>query len=366
MYDWQGRRRSGLRAVTIGLMAATFGGFALVAAGCGGSSGGGSRGPAQGLWVPNFEGQFVSEFTSSMLKNSGSPAPAALNLSSDIEHPWGAVFDSSKDLWVSNVTLSNLTMFTFAQLKALGTTNNPTAAVTISGLDRPEGLAFDRDGNLWVANEDDSEILEFTPSQLATSGSPIPNTIVTSGDLHSPVGIAFDGQGALWIANDSSSEVVSFTAKQLQAGGAQPATVVLTSNGSNSLDTCQPVAFDRKGNLWVGNLESTAPESLGSVVAFSPSQLSASGSPDPIVTITPTPVGATSSIQHPTGLAFDRGGNLWVANDESDTFGSLAKFTTKQLSIGGALAPSVFLDSDAGGDNLNSPFLITFGPSIKF
>jgi hypothetical protein len=65
MHSRQGKRRSGLRSVTIGVMLAVLGGLV---AGCGGSSGGGSSAPAsQALWVPNLDGDFVAEFTSSML-----------------------------------------------------------------------------------------------------------------------------------------------------------------------------------------------------------------------------------------------------------------------------------------------------------
>jgi hypothetical protein len=102
------------------------------------------------------------------------------------------------------------------------------------------------------------------------------------------------------------------------------------------------------------------------VVAFSSSQLDSSGSPTPAITITATAVGATQSLDDPIGLAFDRNGNLWVENTDSDNFGSLAQFTAKQLKTGGALTPNVFLDSNAAGSNINSPELITFGPSIKF
>jgi secreted PhoX family phosphatase len=358
--------RHGLRSVSIGLMLVILGALAAGASGCGGSSGGGPSGNGgQALWVPNRSGDFVAEFTSKMLKKSGTPGPAGVNLSSALEEPWGEVFDSKKNLWVSNVHNGTLTLFTFAQLKALGKTNNPTPVVVISGLDRPEGLVFDEDGNMWVANEGDGTLLEFTPAQLATSGSPTPNITISSGDLDSPVGLALNNEGGLWVADDDNDSVMLFTAAQLSAGGSQTPTVLLTSNGSGSLDAPEPLRFDKKGNLWVANNDDPTLD-LGTVVAFSPSQLSASGSPTPIITITSVTVGATNSLDDPAGLAFDKKGNLWVANVDSDNHGSLAQYTSKQLAAGGALTPNVFLDSDAAGDNIDEPFLITFGPSIKF
>jgi DNA-binding beta-propeller fold protein YncE len=107
------------------------------------------RSGASGIVGANFNGDFVSEFTSAMLTKSGSPAPAGVNLSSNFDAPEGEAFDSSNNLWVSNFDGDTLTMFTFAQLKAFGTTNSPQATVVISGLNLPNGLAFDGAGDLW-------------------------------------------------------------------------------------------------------------------------------------------------------------------------------------------------------------------------
>jgi hypothetical protein len=69
------------------------------------------------------------------------------------------------------------------------------------------------------------------------------------------------------------------------------------------------------------------------------------------------PVGATDSLNEPSGLAFDRGGNLWVAKFVSDNKGSLAEFSSNHIAAGGALTPKVFLDSNAAAGNLDQPLL---------
>jgi hypothetical protein len=53
------------------------------------------------------------------------------------------------------------------------------------------------------------------------------------------------------------------------------------------------------------------------------------------------PVGATDSLNDPSGLAFHRGGNLWVAKFVSDNKGSLAEFASNKIATGG--------DADAKG-----------------
>jgi secreted PhoX family phosphatase len=342
--------------------------MSVALAGCGGSSSHSGPPPSSGgeaLWVAN-SGGFVSEFAGSTLKKSGSPDATLVNLSADLSQPWGLIFDSGKNLWVSNVLNGTLTWFTFAQLKGLKQNDAPAAAVVISGLNRPEGMVFDASGNLWVANQGNAKLLEFTPSQLETSGSPTPNIVLSSSDLASPVGIVFDDAGDIWVGDNSEHALVMFTAAQLGAGGTQPASVILTDDGSGSLDQPEPVTFDADGNLWVAN--NTDPvEELGSVVKFTADQLTASGSPAPAVTLTATTVNGTTanSFDDPAGITFDRHGNLWVANLFSDQVGSVAEFSAADLATSGSPQPLVFIDSNAAATNLKSPLMLTFGPSIK-
>lgn len=361
-----GRSGVTIASYAVGAVAALM--MSAAQAGCGGSSSHSHPVPSSGeaLWVANSRGNFVSEFANGKLKKSGSPNATLINASNDLNEPWGIIFDSGKNLWVSNVGNGTLTWFTFAQLKGLKKNDDPAAAVVISGLDRPEGMAFDVSGNLWVANEENAELLEFTPSQLESSGSPTPNIVFSSADLESPVGIVFDDAGDIWVGDDFENELVMFTASQLAAGGTRPATVILSDDGSGSLDSPEPVTFDADGSLWVAN-NSDPTQDLGSVVKFTADQLAASGDPTPAVMLTATAVTGTSanSFDDPAGITFDKNGNLWVANVDSDQAGSISNFSADQIEATGSPQPSVFLDSTAAATNLNGPFMLTFGPVVK-
>ena len=76
-------------------------------------------------------GQSVGEFTGNALKTSGANDPTEVLASADLSHPWGLIFDSKKNLWVSNVGNGTLTKFTFKQLKGLKNNDAPEAAVVI-------------------------------------------------------------------------------------------------------------------------------------------------------------------------------------------------------------------------------------------
>ncbi len=355
------KRRGVVCAVWSTGAAAALGGLALVVVACGSSS---NTTPttAQGLWVPNLSSS-ISEFTGSALTASDTPTPDVTNLSADLNEPVGIAFDKSNNLWASNFGSGTLTEFTLAQLKALATTNNPAASVVISGLDEPRGLAFDASANLWAANFRNSTLVEFTPSQLAAGGPQTPHVTITSTDVSEPAGIAFTESGGLWVANEPNNTLVLFAASQLSAGGSQTPTVILSSNGTGSLDRPRGIGFDGAGNLWVANYVD-ATSDLGTVVEFAAADLGTSGSPNPAVTISSTTVNTSDSLDGPRGVAFDRHGNLWVGNFFSDQFGSLAEFAKGQLTSSGSPTPKVFLDSNAAGSNINQPELFAFVPSI--
>lgn len=342
--------------------------LAAIATGCGGSSNNTTATAAtQGLWVPNYYGNTITEFTGSKLTGSGTPSPTETNSSSDLNQPWGVAFDNSGNLWSTNYAggggagTPTITEYTLSQLKNLGNNPAPAANVVISGRAGPAALTFDSSGDLWVSDINNNDIVEFTPSQLTKSGSPTPSITITSASFNELTTIAFDQSGNLWVASTNQNDVLEFTPSQVSAGGSQTPNIKLATS---SIDRDDAIAFDRSGNLWVLNFGNAT------VQEFAASSLTGSGTitPAAAVTISATTVatsgGTAQSLRIPAGLAFEKSGDLWAANQGSDYYGSLAEFTPSQLASTGSPSPKVFLDSDATGSNINTPKLIAFGPSI--
>jgi sugar lactone lactonase YvrE len=293
------------------------------------------------LWVTNTTGPTAVAYSAVQLGASTGAAPATA-LGGAL---FGATFDAAGNLWVANPAMVNSTVVEFSASQ-LGASGSPTPAVTLSGaaLNGPEGLAFDFGGNLWVVNAGSSTVIEFTPNQLGASGSPTPAVTLsaTGGSLNNPVGLAFDPNGNLWVANYTSSTVVAFTPSQLVPSGS-PMPVVTLSPAGGSLSGPEGLAFDGSGNLWVANNTSST------VVEFVMNQL---GSPTPQVTLSAT----TGSLNRPVGLVFDLSGNLWVANGGGNT---VVQFALGQLVGSGAPTPHVTLS----GSSLVHPFGLAFDPS---
>ena len=349
--------------------------MALVIAACGGGSGGGgASSSAEALWVPDFFGANVVVFTRAELRRSGDQAPHRTNQSAALDHPNAVAFDKVRNLWVtscrgSTADVGSISEFTLNSLQKLNVNSLPNAHTTLVDdgnldyLDCPYGAQFDAQANLWISNRFYPDVASYTPAQLRQGGALQPNTQVVADVFQAVAGIMFDSAGTLWIADIDAYEVYGYTASTL-AGVAGTTAHIEPDIINTSADLGGPaaIAFDRAGNQWVANCN------RDNLVMFHAQDIAHSGSPAAAVVISSTavtsPNGDTDSLFCPDGLAFDKRGNLWVANALSEEFGSIAEFTASQLGATGSPAPKIFIDSDQNGQNLSEPGLIAFGPTV--
>ncbi len=298
----------------------------------------------QSLWAADAEAGRVVELPPPALKRSGMPTPVVLD-SSSLHLVTGVAFDKSNNLWVSTF-VDNVLEFTPAQLQNLGTVSNPAAQASIGSADflALDGCAFDSSGDLWIVDFNGGAVHELTQAQLNAGSNPsiTPAITITSASLSDPQFDVFDGSGNLWISSSNNSEIIQFSLSQLGSGGSKTPAVVLSNNGG-SLDFPAEMAFDKKGNLWVANTGN------GTAVMFAKSQLAASGSPTPKVTL------SGAAFDHPFGLAFDSRRNLWVVNAAAGD--QISKVSSKQTKKNGTPAPRVAITGV-----VSDPNQMIFGP----
>ncbi len=264
-------------------------------------------------------------------------------------------------LWVANTGLTktgnatnaananSILGYTATQI-ATGTTAAP--AVTLITNSGNGGIALDAAGNLWVTEPSNNSIAEYTAAQIKASGQPKPNVVISAdanASLDSPEALAMDGSGNLWVANSApagsgANTVVEFTTSQLSASGSPTPAVRLVPN-AGSINNPQGIAFDSLGNLWLSD--------SGAVKEFSTTQLAASGAAVPAVTIGDDGLG---SLNGPEGITFDAQGNLWVAVFFSNL---VVGYSSSQLATSGNPVPAVIVRS---GDQsaLNNPCGLAF------
>lgn len=326
---------------------------------------------ASGLWVANANSNTIAEFQGQLIKPH-----RVLNDTNDLDGPSTVAFDSGGNLWVTNFNSNSIFKYKPSRIKKLKK-HIPKPAVTISedtgsNLNGPEGLVFDASGNMWVGAEHAGVIIEYTPTQLAASGSPTPNVILNaafSGGFSSPSHLRFDSAGNLWVVdegiangNGGAGEVFKYNKTQINALSAGTHAIDPVFGISlNAFAHLETITFDGGGNLWL------ADENGNSVYKFSASQLGGTGlaqdlTPAVILSTTSVSGDCTHSLEGPYGLAFDEGGNLFVANANTPggkCVGSLAEFSAGSIGSTGSPTPIKILTS-----GVNSPNALTFGPTI--
>jgi sugar lactone lactonase YvrE len=158
----------------------------------------------------------------------------------------------------------------------------------------PEGIAVAPDGTIYISDYVGNRVYRLEPNgSLVTvaGGGAAYEGPATKSNIFGPAGLTFDQSGNLYFADNRGS-----TVRRVDRNGML--TTVLTIQGAGA-DFNSPlgVAFDASGMLYVGDFN-------GDVVAVQPDgsltrlDLSAIASPPPV----------------PGYLAFDAGGNLYIAD----------------------------------------------------
>ncbi len=237
----------------------------------------------------------------------------------------------------------------------------PDCATGPGGLCGPTGLAVDQAGNLYVADTGNSRVLEYNApfksaktagiaasvvfgqaGSFTTSGCPRGGNPTSADTLCEPIGVAVDPAGNLYVSDNQDQRVLEYD-QPLRAKGGNPgkpgspgdttadrvigqssftSNSFLSGCGPSATSLCGPtaIAVDSAGNLYVGD------SVLQRVVEFNdPVMHVASGSPGHATanrlfgassfTSTPNCASRDSGCTlAPSAIAFDAGGNLYVAD----------------------------------------------------
>jgi sugar lactone lactonase YvrE len=344
------------------------------------------------LWVADAGHNRVLEETSPGGKTAVNTALGQSNLLSGrpaltqagIDNPSGMAFDSSGNLWMTDTNNNRVLEFAApissgeSATTVLGQSDFTTDGLSAaqSGMTNPAGVAFDSSGNLWVADSNDNRVLEFKPpfsNGMAASvvlGQPsLTSTITytTASGLNFPSSVAFDSSGNLWVADGGNNRILEYKAPfgtgmsaSLVIGQAN-LTVGASASTQAGFDSPGSIAFDSSGNLWVADtfnnrvLEFASPFANGmqATVVFGQASFTSHAAAT-----------TKSGMNAPTEVAFDKAGDLWVA----DSFNNRVLEFASPIKAAGT--PSFVLGQtdyasnlDGGQQSLSLPSSVAFDKS---
>ena len=264
----------------------------------------------------------------------------------------GEIWFTGLEEWAPGIASSSADTYNgilgYYSVNDFDSTNNnktiyPDSATEFAGPDY--ALTFDKSGNLWVNDKADNEVLEVSSSDLSKNNFSVTTTISSSSSSYKVnYGLAFDSTGNMWVSN---GEIIEYTSSQIGATGS-PSPSVTISPDPSALDSPSSMVLDSSDNLWVSNTDNNT------ITEFTSTQLSDGGQQNGNITLS----SSSNSIDEPMGIAFDSSGDLWVANYGNST---ITEFVSTSLSSSGSPSPSVTLSSS--GNSIDEPMGIAFDSS---
>jgi hypothetical protein len=231
---------------------------------------------------------------------------------STLSEPRGVAFDPFGNLFVATTTFNPNTGSLSAAILKILPDGTQTTFANINGPSASffaEDVKFDSAGNLFVMVIDltvpnlASTIYKFTPGGVQSTFGSVPGQ---------GFGLAFDSAGNLFAADTGLADSSGQTIWKFTTGGTR--SVFAGPSGFLFHEGPVGLAFDRFGNLFV----STAPNVLpppngeGRILKFTPNG-------------TETTFAAVHN--YARGLAFNQGGNLFVAETTETGPGDILRFT---------------------------------------
>ncbi len=228
-----------------------------------------------------------------------------------------------------------------SEFTASGNPLSPPATDTFGGgytagqLDQPQATVADRAGNIWVANCGNGTVSKYP------QGDPSRAIVASNLGITSPFGIAINDRGQAFVAGNQNSRVAILNSDGTPTANSPVSTAIRRPMG---------LAADSRGNVWVANsgkvlfpCEPPLPpfEGMGSVTLLNDKGVPSAGSPF---------TGGGTFL--PWGIAVDGNDNVWVANFDKQTLGNLCGTRPKHCPPGTHTGDPIAPNSGYGFDGL--------------
>lgn len=237
-------------------------------------------------------------------------------------NPFGLTADASGNVYVADAGNNKIRLITAATgmvstFSGTGLIGSSDVADSVS-FSSPMGVTVDSSGNVYVADYESNIIRKITSAGVATTlagsgAAGADDGLDTAATFNLPEAVAVDAAGNVYVADNGNNLIRKVSpAGQVStlAGSGQRGSANGTGNAA-SFNSPFGIALDAAGNIYVadsGNnlIRKITPGGTVSTIAGS----GARGASDA--------AGTSASFNTPAGLAIDKSGNIYVADEDNN------------------------------------------------
>lgn len=289
----------------------------------------------------------------------------------NINFPRGLAVDGTGNIYITDqgnhrirkVTASTGIISTVAGNGTYGYGGDGSAA-TSANLKNPVGLTIDGSGNIYIADALNHRIRKVTAltgiiSTVAGNGTGAyggDGSVATSANLNNPNGIAFDNSGNIYIADASNFRIRKITVSTgIISSVAGNGTASYRGDGSAAtlanLHNPTDVVVDGSGNIFIADFYNhrirKITASMGNISTVAGNGTPAYGGDNSAATL--------ANLYHPTGVAVDGLGNIYIADRSSHRIRKVTASTGIISTVAGSETSGF---GGYGGDDSAAPPLL--------
>jgi sugar lactone lactonase YvrE len=288
------------------------------------------------VYVADSNNNTIRKITSagvvSTLAGTASASPGstdATGTAARFNGPQGVATDSAGNVYVADTNNNTIRKITLAGVVSTfaGTAGVPPGSTNAAGaaarFEFPTGVATDSAGNVYVADTTNHTIRKITPLGVVTTFagtagvSGITDSTGGTPSFNSPQAVATDSAGNVYVADTGNHSIRMITPAGAVSTLAGTAGVPGSFNATGILarfNSPQGVATDSAGNVYVAD---TGNHTIRKIVI-------ATGVVTTLAGTAGTPgfadaTGVLASFDHPSGIATDSTGNVFVADTYNNT-----------------------------------------------
>jgi sugar lactone lactonase YvrE len=281
------------------------------------------------LGQPNFTSNIAAT------TQSGMSGPSGVEVDSATGKVFVADWSNNRVLRFSSVTAAANGSAAEAVLGQPNFTSS-TADTTQNGMSRPNCIAIDASGNLYVVDQYSNRVLRFNDAATKANGANADGVLgqpdftssghtTTQGGMMAPIGVAVDAAGNLYVGEAGNNRVLRFNNAASKPNGANADGVLgqpdFTSNApattQSGMYQTNNVAVDGSGNLFVADYHNNRVLRFNNA-ASKPNGANADGVLGQLGFTDSTSATTQSGMKNPSGLAVDRSGSLFVADNRNN------------------------------------------------